>query len=222
MSDQPPPTDDEVEQRLRALKGEVVDDPRRSWSSRGSTGGGSGAPRSGPSAGPGVRAVSWSVSQAQAGRLGLWIGLALVAFGGYLVLAELVPGIALAGSAVLAVVGGILVAWHVTGRAGSWALYAGAVLAGFGAIRLAAGLASLPAAGWGTLGAGLGLLAIAVRRAIRGGGIGWQAWIGGALAVFGGWGAVGAAIPGFPTLGDLIVPVVLLLIGATFLRRGFR
>ena len=77
MSDQPPPTDDEVEQRLRALKGEVVDDPRRSWSSRGSTGGGSGAPRSGPSAGPGVRAVSWSVSQAQAGRLGLWIGLAL-------------------------------------------------------------------------------------------------------------------------------------------------
>lgn len=175
-----------------------------------------------PPAGPGVRAVSWGISQAEAGRLGLWIGLALVAFGGYLVLAEFVPGIGTLGSAALAVAGGALVAWHLAGRAGAWALHLGAILAGFGALRLVADVATLPSAGWGALGAGLGLLAIAILRAIRRQGVGWQAWVGGALAAWGGWGVLGATIPGFPTLGDLIVPLVLVLIGVAVLRRGMR
>jgi hypothetical protein len=96
------------------------------------------------------------------------------------------------------------------------------VLSGFGAARLVAEVAGLPSAGWGSLGAGLGLLVIAVVRVTRGEGIRWQAWVGGALAVFGGWGVLGATIPGFPTLGDLIVPVVLVLIGVAVLRRGVR
>jgi hypothetical protein len=145
-----------------------------------------------------------------------------VAFGAYLVLAEIVPGVAALGSLAMAVLGGVMVAWHVAGRAGAWALNGGAVLAGFGAARLVADLASLPAAGWGTLGAGLGLLALAARRAWRGEGIGWQGWLGGALTVFGGWGALGAVIPGFPTLGDLIVPLALVLVGVVVLRRGMR
>jgi hypothetical protein len=33
---------------------------------------------------------------------------------------------------------------------------------------------------------------------------------------------LGAAVPGFPTLGDLIVPLVLVLIGVAVLRRGVR
>ena len=40
--------------------------------------------------------------------------------------------------------------------------------------------------------------------------------------MFGGWGALGAVFPGFPTLGDLIVPLALVLVGVAVLRRGFR
>ena len=205
------------------LVGEVLEDGR-TWAPRGG-GPGAGAAGTGPAGpppGPGVRVVSWGISQAEAGRLGLWIGLALVAFGGYLVLAEFVPGISLIGSLALAILGGVLVAWHLAGRAGAWAVHAGVVLAGFGAGRLVAEVAGLPSAGWGTLGAGIGLLLIAVVRVTRGEGFRWQAWVGGALAVFGGWGVLGTLIPGFPTLGDLIVPVVLVLIGVAVLRRGFR
>jgi hypothetical protein len=183
---------------------------------------GAGGPGAAPPAGPGGRAVAWGISQAQAGRLGLWIGVALVGFGAYLVLAELVPAIATLGSLALAIGGGALVAWHLAGRAGTWALHVGAILAGFGALRLVADVAALPPAGWGTLGAGLGLLAIAALRAARRQGVGWQAWVGGALAVWGGWGVLGATIPGFPTLGDLIVPLVLVLLGVAVLRRGVR
>lgn len=244
----PPPADDEVERRLAALKagadpgsfgppaatpdaspalvGEVIDDGR-TWAPR--SGGGPGNPQTAagrasgmPPPGPGVRAVSWGISQAEAGRLGLWIGLALVAFGGYLVVASFVPGVQLIGSLALAILGGALVAWHLAGRAGAWAVHVGMVLSGFGAARLVAEVAGLPSAGWGALGAGIGLLVIAVVRVTRGEGVSWQAWVGGALAVFGGWGVLGATIPGFPTLGDLIVPVVLVLIGVAVLRRGVR
>lgn len=248
-----PPSDDEVERRLAALKtgagssagspgtgdmpprptprgpdpvlfGEVVEDAgRRPLSGRRSGDDQPGAPGGGGRpAGLGVRVISWSFSSAAAGRLGLWIGLGLVAFGGYLVLAEFVPGVGALGSLVM-VVGGAGLAWsHLAGRAGAWALNGGAVLAGFGAARLVADLATLPAGGWGTLGAGLALLALAARRAVRREGVGWQAWVGGALLLFGGWGALGTVIPGFPTLGDLIVPLVLLLVGAAVLRRGLR
>lgn len=206
-----------------ALVGEVIDDGR-AWAPRTEApqGGPAAGPGAGPPPGPGVRAVSWGISQAEAGRLGLWIGLALVAFGGYLVLTQFFPGFALLGSAALAIAGVVLVAWHLTGRAGAWAVHAGVVLGGFGIARVVADLADLPPAGWGTLGAGLGLLLIAFVRVTRGEGIRWQAWVGGALAVFGGWGVLGASIPGFPTLGDLVVPVVLVLIGVAVLRRGVR
>jgi hypothetical protein len=200
-----------------ALVGEVLDGSGADGHAGGRPDGGRAAPP-----GAGGRAVSWGISQAEAGRLGLWIGIGLVAFGAYLVLAEFVPAVALLGSLALTILGGTLVGWHVAGRAGAWALNGGAVLVGFGAARVIADLAGLPAAGWGTLGAGLGLLALAARRAWRRGGIGWQAWIGGALAIFGGWGVLGAVIPGFPTLGDLIVPLALVLVGVAVLRRGFR
>ncbi len=207
-----------------ALTGEVIDAAGRTWTPRGGPAGASptGAARPGSLPGPGVRVVGWGISQAEAGRLGLWIGLALVAFGGYLVLAEFVPGLSIVGSLALAILGVILVAWHLAGRAGAWAVHAGVVLAGFGGARLVAEVAALPPAGWGTLGAGLGLLLIAVVRIGRGEGVHWQAWVGGALAIFGGWGVLGATIPGFPTLGDLIVPLILVLIGVAVLRRGVR
>jgi hypothetical protein len=219
---------DQGADRPPALMGEVLDGDGRAWAPRGGTPGATGHPAQGPGpgrrtgtpSGPGVRAVTWGLSQAEAGRLGLWIGLSLVAFGGYLVLAEFVPGVALLGSLALAIFGGALVAWHLAGRAGAWAVHLGVVTGGFGVARLVAEVAGLPSAGWGTLGAGLGLLLIALVRVTRGEGVRWQAWVGGALAVFGGWGVLGATIPGFPTLGDLIVPLVLVLIGVAVLRRG--
>lgn len=175
-----------------------------------------------PPFGPGVRVVRWSLGEAEAGRLALWVGLGLVALGVYLVLADAVPGVAFAGSLAIAVLGGAILARHLAGRAGSWSLHLGAILAGFGVARLAAQVLALPAAGWGTLGAGLGLLAVGIARAMRGEGLRWQAWLGAALAVFGGWGALGIVFPGFPTLGDLVVPLALVLIGVAFLRRGVR
>jgi hypothetical protein len=214
-STSPPPADEPP-----ALVGEVIEPGAGRGPGEGPPG--AAGPSAAPPAGPGGRAVAWGISQAQAGRLGLWIGIALVGFGAYLVLAEFLPGVATLGSLVLAIGGGALVAWHLAGRAGTWALHVGAILAGFGALRLVADVAALPPAGWGTLGAGLGLLATAVLRAARRQGVGWQAWVGGALAVWGGWGVLGATIPGFPTLGDLIVPLVLVLLGAAVLRRGVR
>jgi len=247
FSTPPPPADDEVERRLAALKsgadpgsfgapattpgaspalvGEVIDDGR-AWAPSGSEPGdlrsAAGQASGMPPPGPGVRVVSWGISQAEAGRLGLWIGLCLVAFGGYLVVASFVPEMALLGSVALAIFGCGLVGWHLAGRAGAWAVHAGVILGGFGIARLVAEVAGLPSAGWGTLGAGLGLLLIALVRVSRGEGVRWQAWVGGALAAFGGWGVLGAMIPGFPTLGDLIVPLVLVLIGVAVLRRGFQ
>ena len=220
-----PPASAKMPDGPPALVGEVIDDGR-AWAP---SGGGPADPQTAagrapgtPPSGPGVRVVSWGISQAEAGRLGLWIGLSLVAFGGYLVLASFLPGMALLGSVALAILGVALVAWHLAGRAGAWAVHAGVVLGGVGIARVVAEIAGLPSAGWGSLGAGLGLLLIALVRVTRGEGVRWQAWVGGALAVFGGWGVLGATIPGFPTLGDLIVPLVLVLIGVAVLRRGIR
>ncbi len=135
-------------------------------------------------------------------------------------LEQFVPAVRILGSLGLALAGGILLAWAVTGRAGAWALNVGAILAGYGALRFAAEIIGLRTGGWGTLGAGLGLLALAALRMRRGRGFGWQAWVGGFFVAWGGWGALGSVIPGFPSLGDLLVPGLVMLVGIVLLRRG--
>ena len=219
---------DDVERRLRALKGEVVDGPppmgtRRTGAAGGPTGRPGDARPRGAGARPrgaGARAVSWSLGQAEAGRLGFWIGVGLLAIGVYLVLEQFVPAVRILGSLGLALAGGVLLAWVATGRAGAWALNVGAILAGYGALRFAAEIIGLRTGGWGTLGAGLGLLALAALRMRHGSGLGWQAWAGGFCLVWGGWGALGSVIPGFPSLGDLLVPGLVVVIGIAVLRRG--
>lgn len=220
----PGPSDDDLDRRFRALKGEVIDGPGPAGGSRsdpgGTPGGTSGRPRDARPRGPAARAVGWSLGQAEAGRLGLWIGVGLLAIGIYLVLEQFVPAVRILGSLGLALAGGVLLVWVATGRAGGWALNAGAVLAGYGAFRFAAELAGLQTVGWGTLGAGMALLVLAALRARRSRGLGWQAWVGAFFVVWGGWGALGSVIPGFPSLGDLLVPGLVVLAGLVILRRG--
>ncbi len=243
--------DDEIERRLRMLKGgagepdagtanagAAAESARGAGERRGSealpgdviepgAGGSRGPGAGGPQStsrrpGPAVRAVTWSIDEARAGRLRLWFGVGLLAFGGYLVAVEFVPALRIAGSLVLLAAGVWALGWRATGRAGTWALYVGAVLAGYGAGGTVATLVANGSGGWGSLGVGVAFLAIAGWRAAHGGGIGWQAWIGVFLVLWGGWGALGSLVPGFPTAGDLVVPLILVLVGALFLRRGFR
>ncbi len=220
---EPHSPDDDVDRRFRALKGEVVDGPlpagSRPVGGNPPRQGGSGQEASHPH-GAAVRVVGWLFGQAEAGRLGLWIGLGIVAIGGYLVLAQFVPGVRAVGALALGLAGGFLLARVVTRRSGAWALNLGAILAGYGGLGFIAVVASLGTAGWGTLGAGLGLLAVAGVRAGRGQGLGWQAWIGGLFVVWGGWGALRGVVPGFPGLGDLLLPGFVVLLGIAFLRRG--
>jgi len=222
----PRDSDDDVDQRLRALKGEVISGRTPPSGSRSraprTPGGASGPPGSAKRPGAAARAVGWSLGQAEAGRLGLWIGAGLLAIGIYLVLEQFVPAVRILGSLGLALAGGVLLTWVATGRAGAWALNVGAILAGYGAFRFAAELLGLRTVGWGTLGAGLGLLVLAAFRMRRGGRFGWQAWVGAFFVVWGGWGALGSVIPGFPSLGDLLVPGLVVLVGLAILRRGIR
>jgi hypothetical protein len=217
----PRPSDDDLERRFRALKGEVIDGPPATGSGpAGAAGGQTGRPRGARPRGAGARAVHWSLSQAEAGRLGLWIGVGLFAIGAYLVLEQFVPAVRIVGSLGLALAGGVLLAWVATGRAGAWALNFGTILAGYGTLRFAAEILGRNTGGWGTLGAGLGLLALAALRIRRGNGFGWQAWVGAFFVVWGKWGALDSVIPGFPSLGDLLVPGLVVVLGIAFLRRG--
>ncbi len=243
-------SDDEIERRLQALKGGPASaGGSASGSASGSTGGpaSTDAPlvgevlepgdgtfsgpasgrRSGSSSGPpgaapgvGTRVVHWSFDQASAGRLGLWFGVLLVAIGTYFVVVAFFPGVRIVGSLGIAVAGLLLLGAALTHRAGDWARTLGAVLVGYGVLPFVAGLAGLGTNGWGSLGAGLALLLLGLLRARGARGFGWYGPVGGFLAIWGAWGVVGTLIPGFPSLGDLIVPAILVLIGIVVLRRG--
>jgi hypothetical protein len=199
------------------LEGEVIEPGDLPRSAAGRPVGPGGQPP-----GVGTRVVSWSVDQATAGRLRLWFGVALVVIGTYYVLAAFIPGVRIAGSLGIAVLGGLLLAANLTSRAGEWARTLGAVLVGAGVLPFVAGIAGMSANGWGSLGAGLGLLVLAAIRATRGRGMGWQGVTGTILVIWGAWGVLGDRVPGFPSLGDLIVPVILLVIGIVFVRRAAR
>ena len=149
-----------------------------------------------------------------------WIGVFLVLFGGLLLVEQFVPDARALGSGLVVAVGvALLVTWIVNRHV--WELYAGAILT---AVSLPSFLQDLsvisPGQGWGTFFLGLAFLGIAVVRAASGGGVGWQLLLGALLAIFGGVQIGEREIANFPSLGRLIWPAIILVIGLLLLGRG--
>ena len=165
-----------------------------------------------PSAGSG-RVYAWEWGPDQARRPGLpWIGVFLLVFGGLLLARELFPEARSLGSLVTLAVGiAFLIKWAVDRGTGS--LYAGAIITAL-AVPGVLNDVGLDLDGLGTFCFGIAFLFIAAVRAASGGGIGWQAWFGGLLALLGGVNMVS------PQVGGLIVPIALVALGAALVFGG--
>jgi hypothetical protein len=168
-----------------------------------------------PTGPPSTRVYTWEWGPDQARRPGMpWIGIFLLVFGGLLVLQQLYPQAQSVGSVLVLALGlAFLIRWAMTRGTGS--LYAGAIITAL-AVPSALTNAGLGREGVGTLALGAAFLFIALIRAMSGGGVGWQAWFGGLLAVIGGVSVVQ------PQVGGLLVPVALVVLGALLVFGGLR
>ena len=166
----------------------------------------------GPGAGGG-RVYAWEWGPDQARRPGLpWIGVFLLVFGGLLLARQLFPEARSLGSLLTLAVGvAFLIKWAVDRGTGS--LYAGAIITAL-AVPGVFTDAGLTLDGLGTFCFGVAFLFIAAVRAASGGGMGWQAWFGGLLALLGGVNLVS------PQVGGLIVPLVLVALGVMLVFGG--
>lgn len=172
---------------------------------------------------PAVRVARWEWGSGEWGpgrwgpgqerRPGLpWIGVFLLVFGVLLLAQQLYPEARSLGSVLVLAIGlAFLVRWAMTRGTGS--LYAGAIITAL-AVPGALTNAGLAQEGLGTFSFGVAFLFIAAVRYVSGGGIGWQAWFGGLLALLGGVNLV------TPQVGGLIVPVALLVLGIVLVFGG--
>lgn len=160
-----------------------------------------------------VKVYTWEWGPDQARRPGLpWIGIFLLIFGGLLLLQQLSPEFEDLGSVLVLAIGlAFLVKWAIDRGTGS--LYAGAIITALAAPGVINAL-GYDADGLGTFCFGLAFLFIAAVRAASGGGWGWQAIFGGLLALLGGVNML------TPQVGGLIVPLVLVIIGAVLIFGG--
>jgi hypothetical protein len=164
---------------------------------------------------PTIRVYDWRWGPDEQRRPGLpWIGVFLVVFGAILLLNQMLPEYSTIGDAVLLAAGlASLVVWAL--RRGTIALYAGAFLTALALPGTIEGLQGNDLGpGWGTLFFGLAFLFIAVVRAWRGGGFGWQALYGGVLVLIGG------SQIAKPDLAAVAWPILLVAVGAVLLMRG--
>jgi hypothetical protein len=142
-----------------------------------------------------------------------------VVFGGLLLLEQALPQYRGLGNIVILAAGiASLIAWAL--RRGTVSLYAGAfltALAAPGTYEAATGQDLGP--GWGTFCFGVAFLFIAVVRAVRGGGWGWQLVWGGVLV------ALGGVEITQPNIAGIALPLVIVAIGVLLLigsRTGSR
>ena len=163
---------------------------------------------------PNVRVYTWEWGSDDAHRPGLpWIGIFLLVFGGLLLLQQVFPQFEALGSVIVLAVGlAFLIKWAVDRGAGS--LYAGSIITAL-AVPGLLNAAGIEANGLTTFSLGVAFLFIALVRIATGGGLGWQVWFGGLLAVIG-----GAQIANAP-LGGYILPVILVALGLLLIVRGF-
>lgn len=164
---------------------------------------------------------TWGWSSPETGRRrGVpWIGIFFVLLGAGLLLEQLQPNIHIAGSAFLLALGlAFLISWVVDRGPGS--LYAGVILTALGLSNVLTDSGIVQGPGWGTLFLGIGFALIAVIRASSGGGWGWQLWFGAILAVVGIARIAEQQIVGFPDLGRLVWPIVLVLLGLWLVVRA--
>jgi hypothetical protein len=166
--------------------------------------------------GPGARdprVFTWEWGPDQARRPGLsWIGIFLLVFGGSLLAQQLFPEARVLGSLFVLAIGlAFLIRWAMTRGTGS--LYAGAIITAYAAPGVLT-RAGFGVDGLGTFCFGVAFLFIAAVRAASGGGLGWQAWFGGMLALLGGVNMI------TPEVTGLIVPLTLLAIGLVLVLGG--
>ena len=161
----------------------------------------------------GSKVYTWEWGPDQARRPGLpWIGIFLLVFGGSLLLQQVLPESQSLGSLFVLAIGiAFLIRWVISRGTGS--LYAGAIITAL-AVPGILTEAGVQLDGLGTFSFGVAFLFIAAVRAASGGGLGWQAWFGGLLALLGGVNMV------TPEVGGLIVPVVLLGVGIVLVFSG--
>ena len=190
-------------------------------SNPGSGGGSSGSGSSSGSGGPQpvsgtVHVYGWQWGRDEDRRPGLpWIGVFLVVFGGLLIVQNALPDYRnLGNTAVLAAGLAFLLVWLV--RRGTAALYLGAFFTAAAIPGTLRGLGFDIGPGWGTLCFGIALLFIAVVRAMRNGGWGWQA-IGGAALVL-----LASSEIAVPDVSSLVIPALLVVLGLILLLRGRR
>ncbi len=181
-------------------------------------GGSSGSPSSGspkPVSGA-VHVYGWQWGRDEDRRPGLpWIGIFLVVFGGLLIVQNALPDYRnLGNTAVLAAGLASLLVWLI--RRGTAALYLGAFLTAAALPGTLRGLGFGIGAGWGTLFFGLALLLIALVRASRNGGWGWQAIAGAALVL------LASSEIAVPDVSSLVIPALLVVLGLILLLRGRR
>lgn len=159
-----------------------------------------------------ARVYRWEWGPDDSRRPGLpWIGIFLLVFGGLLLIQQVFPEFESAGSVFVLAIGlAFLVKWAIDRGTGS--LYAGAIITALAAPGVL-NAAGIEADGLGTFSLGVAFLLIAAVRATSGGGRGWQLWFGALLALLG-----GVSITS-PAAGGLIVPVVLVTLGAAILLR---
>jgi hypothetical protein len=156
--------------------------------------------------GPATHVYRWEWGPDDARRPGLpWIGIFLLVFGVLLLVQQAFPQFRSAGSVVVLAIGlAFLVRWAIERGTGS--LYAGAIITAL-AVPGLLNAAGVDADGLSTFCFGVAFLFIALVRAVSGGGVGWQLWFGGFLALLGAVSITGASFGGY------VVPIILVALG---------
>ena len=153
-------------------------------------------------------------------RTVVWIGVGFVVVGVYLLLTLFIPDLGLLGSVVILVVGVSLLAGYFTARRGGWALYIGAILTAVGVGQLVNAAAFLPRHGPTAIAIGIAFFGISWVRRSAGRGGGWEFRVGIVALAYGVLELAVGLLPGSPGLLDLLLPILLLVIGALVVSRG--